>query len=53
MHLGYKTLSEVIFSFLIGVVMAYHYQKYRNIKVVIIVHFLVDLIALSLFKGHK
>ncbi|SDT41295.1 Membrane protease YdiL, CAAX protease family [Mucilaginibacter mallensis] len=53
MHLGYKTVSELLFSFLIGVVMAYHYQKYRNIKVVIIVHFLVDVIAMSLFRGHR
>jgi membrane protease YdiL (CAAX protease family) len=53
MHLSYKTVSELIFTFLIGIVFGYHYQKYRNIKVVIAVHFLVDLIALSLFKGHK
>lgn len=53
MHLSYKTVSELIFTLLIGIVFGYHYQKYRNIKVVIIVHFLVDMIALSLFKGHK
>jgi membrane protease YdiL (CAAX protease family) len=53
MHLGYKSVSELLFSFLIGIVMAYHYQKYRSIKVVIIVHFLVDLIALSMFKGPR
>jgi uncharacterized protein len=52
-HLTYKTLSELIFTFLIGVIFAYHYQKYRNIKVVIIVHFLVDLIAFLLYRGHK
>ncbi|WP_183580092.1 CPBP family intramembrane glutamic endopeptidase [Mucilaginibacter sp. X5P1] len=53
MHLSYKTISELLFSFLIGIVLGYHYQKYRSIKVVIAVHFLVDVIALSLFKGHK
>jgi membrane protease YdiL (CAAX protease family) len=51
-HLGYKSLGEIIFSLLFGLIFGYHYQKYRNIKVLIVVHFLWDLIAL-LTAHHK
>jgi len=44
-HLGYHNISELIFTFLFGLIFGYHYQKYRNLKVLIIVHILVDLIA--------
>ncbi|HEY2581790.1 MAG TPA: CPBP family intramembrane glutamic endopeptidase [Mucilaginibacter sp.] len=44
-HLGYKNLGEIIFSFLFGLIFGYHYQKYRNIKVLIVVHSLWDLMA--------
>jgi hypothetical protein len=49
-HLTYKTLSELIFAFLLGLIFGYHYQKYRNIKVVIAVHFLVDVIAFLVYS---
>jgi uncharacterized protein len=53
-HLSYKTYRELLFAFLLGLVFGYHYQKYRNIKVVVAVHFLVDIIAFLLFKTpHK
>ncbi len=53
-HLSYKTYGELLFAFLLGLLFGYHYQKYRNIKVVIAVHFLVDIIAFLLFKApHK
>ena len=53
-HIGYKTCHELLFAFLIGLIFGYHYQKYHNIKVVVIVHFLVDIIAFLLFKApHK
>jgi uncharacterized protein len=45
MHLGYGCLSECIFTFLFGVMCAVCYQKYRNIKVLIIFHFLYDLLV--------
>lgn len=45
-HFGYKSISELIFSFLIGIIFGYHYQKYRNIKVLIIMHFLIDIMAM-------
>lgn len=52
-HFSYKSLSELIFSFLIGVIFGYHYQKYRNIKVLVIVHFLIDIIAMLPALSHK
>jgi len=53
-HIGYKTYHELLFAFLIGLVSGYYYQKYRNIKVIIVVHFLIDIIAFVLFKApHK
>jgi membrane protease YdiL (CAAX protease family) len=44
-HLGYHHTGELIFTFLFGLIFGYHYQKYRNIKVLIIVHFLWDIFA--------
>ncbi len=44
-HLGYKNVGELIFTFLFGLIFGYHYQKYRNIKVLMFVHFLWDMIA--------
>jgi membrane protease YdiL (CAAX protease family) len=52
-HMGYKTISELIFSLLIGLIFGYHYQKYRNISVLIASHFLIDFVALSLYRVHK
>lgn len=48
LHYGYKSLREYIFAFLIGVVFSVYYQKYRNIKVLIVVHFLTDIISMEL-----
>jgi membrane protease YdiL (CAAX protease family) len=45
-HFTYKSLREVIFAFLVGVMFGLHYQKYRNIKVVIAAHFAIDIINL-------
>lgn len=48
LHYGYKSFRECIFTFLIGVVFSIYYQKYRNIKVLIVVHFLIDIISMEL-----
>lgn len=48
LHYGYGTLIHVIGPVLMGIVFAIQYQKYRNIKIVIIAHFLWDLIVLLL-----
>jgi membrane protease YdiL (CAAX protease family) len=45
LHLGYGSLGECIFTFGFGVVCASFYRKYQNIQILIIFHFLYDLIA--------
>jgi membrane protease YdiL (CAAX protease family) len=42
-HIGYHNLSELIFTFLFGIVSGVFYNKYRNIKILMIFHFLYDL----------
>ncbi len=41
-HIGYGTINNMIGPFVGGMLLGYHYQKYRNIKILIICHFLVD-----------
>lgn len=48
LHYGYGTLIHVLGPVLMGIVFAMQYQKYRNIKIVIVAHFLWDLIVLVL-----
>jgi len=52
-HLSYKSISELIFSFCFGLMFGYHYQKYRNIKVLIFLHALWDLMATLIAIHHK
>lgn len=46
MHFGYGTLVQVVGPFFIGLIFAIHYYKFRNIKIVIICHFLWDFMFL-------
>lgn len=46
LHIGYGTLLNVIGPIVIGLVFAIQYEKYRNIKILIICHFLWDLFLL-------
>lgn len=48
MHYGYGNLGELIFTFLIGILFGAYYQKYRNIQVLIVVHFMIDIINMSI-----
>jgi membrane protease YdiL (CAAX protease family) len=48
-HYRYYSLIQFIGTFLFGIVFAIHYQKYRNIKMLIIAHTLMDLIAFLAF----
>lgn len=48
LHYGYGTLINVIGAAVIGLVFALHYHKYRNIKMVILVHCAWDLVLLFL-----
>ncbi|MEZ2338202.1 lysostaphin resistance A-like protein [Mucilaginibacter sp. RCC_168] len=45
-HIWYGTLVNVLYPAIIGIVFGYHYYKYRNLKMLIICHFLIDLNAL-------
>jgi membrane protease YdiL (CAAX protease family) len=51
-HFAYFSLYELIFTFLFGIVFAIHYQKFRNLKVLMISHGLTDLIAFLSFRDH-
>ncbi|MBC7643065.1 MAG: CPBP family intramembrane metalloprotease [Flavobacterium sp.] len=46
MHIGYGTLMQIVGPLFIGIVFAIHYQKYRNIKILIFCHFFWDFISL-------
>lgn len=48
LHYKYHSLGELIFAFLIGVIFSIYYIKYRNIKALIITHFLIDFISMSI-----
>ncbi len=41
-HIGNSSLIGFIVPTLIGLIFSYHYYRYRNIKVLIITHFLID-----------
>jgi membrane protease YdiL (CAAX protease family) len=45
-HVGFGTLVNVLIPMLIGLVFGYHYYKYRNLKILIICHLLIDLNAM-------
>ena len=47
-HLGSESITRIIIVFIIGLILALHYQYYRNIKILIIVHFLWDLSIITL-----
>jgi membrane protease YdiL (CAAX protease family) len=49
-HIGYGTFVNMLVPFLLGVIFGAYYQKYRNIKVLICCHFLIDLISLLVQK---
>lgn len=51
LHYTYGTFYQIIGPFVIGLVFAFYYSKYRNIKILIICHILWDLMAL-LIKTH-
>ncbi|MDP9080901.1 MAG: CPBP family intramembrane metalloprotease [Bacteroidota bacterium] len=49
-HFRYHSYQEVIFASLFGVVFAIHYQWYRNIKILIVSHAIVDLVSFLIFR---
>jgi hypothetical protein len=46
-HFNYGTVLQIIVPFFIGLIFALHYYKFRNIKILILSHFIWDLIAIS------
>lgn len=48
LHFGYGTALNVIGPILIGLIFGVHYVKYRNIKILMIAHFLWDYLILLL-----
>jgi membrane protease YdiL (CAAX protease family) len=46
LHVGYGTIVNVLIPIWIGLVFGYHYYKYRNLKMLIICHILIDYNAL-------
>lgn len=46
LHASYGTVSQVMVPVFMGFVLGFQYEKYRNIKIVIICHFLWDLTIL-------
>lgn len=48
MHFGYGTIVQIIGPIFIGTVFAIHYQKYRNIKILIFCHFFWDFMMFTL-----
>ena len=46
MHYSYGTLTQTLGPMVFGVILALQYQKYKSIKIVIISHFLWDLVVL-------
>lgn len=49
-HSHYGTFVNIAGATFIGFVFGWHYQKYRNIKVLIACHFLIDFVALFLIS---
>lgn len=46
LHVGYGTIINILMPTWIGLVFGYHYYKYRNLKMLIICHILIDYNAL-------
>ncbi|WP_298157203.1 type II CAAX endopeptidase family protein [Flavobacterium sp.] len=51
LHIGYGTFLNVAGPFLIGLVFAVYYSKFRNLKVLICCHFLWDFIIMCTQAG--
>ncbi len=56
LHLGYGTIINILDPILLGIIFSIHYQWFKNIKILIILHSLYDIIILwlnlYLFNNH-
>jgi len=48
-HIGYESIMKIIIIFITGLILAIHYQKYKNIKMLIMLHFLWDLSIMAFY----
>jgi membrane protease YdiL (CAAX protease family) len=48
LHFGYGTALNIVGPMVIGLIFGFHYVRYRNIKILIIVHFLWDYLLIAL-----
>lgn len=44
-HFRYGTIVNIVAPIYIGLIFSFYYHKFRNLKVLIIVHFIIDFIA--------
>ncbi len=44
-HVGFHNISQMINTGFIGLILAIHFSKYRNIYILIVVHFAIDIIG--------
>ena len=49
-HYRYFSIREILFAFFVGIIFAIHYQWYRNIKILIVTHVIIDFISFMIFK---
>lgn len=50
LHSTYGTIGQVVVPFFIGAIFAVFYKKYSNIKILIICHFMFDLVSLMIMN---
>ena len=53
MHISYGTVFQVLGPIMIGLVFAIHYQKFRNIRILIFCHFFWDFMSLMVASNIK
>ncbi|CAD7813690.1 hypothetical protein CHRY9390_02693 [Chryseobacterium aquaeductus] len=46
LHSTYGTIGQVVIPFFIGIIFALFYKKYSNIKILIVTHFMIDLVSI-------
>lgn len=51
LHISYGTVGQILGPLFLGIIFAAHYYRYRNIKIIIICHFMWDLLSLYI-KAH-
>lgn len=52
-HFGYGTLLNILAPVFCGLIFGFHYYKYRNIKVLILCHALIDFYAVIIQHQHS